>query len=301
MVDTNIANRQKEIYDTLKAMCHQEACGYIMGDYMEEHTSPQSPVGVAMPLHTEMIDADCRDKMVEWCYQVVDFCKLNRETVEIALSYVDRFMLTPAATAAKNDRDIFQLAFMTCLYTAVKIHEVEAIDPAVISTLSRGKFSPQQVESMEYTILTALKWRMNPPTSLAFVRLFIDLLPDNILTPQMLQVVSDLTKYQSELSVRDCRFIATQSSVVAFCAFMNSMESVGLDVEVLGHVGYMLSQTINVDCNDAAIIHVQNTLYEVVMKQPAALSRCVTPTYNSSPKTAGLGGPIEVSPRAVSD
>merc|ERR1712226_396506 len=88
---------------------------------------------------------DSRKKMVAWCFQVVDFCKFQRETVSIAMNLLDRFMMTSQSQVAKTDVKVYQLAAMTALYTAVKIHEPEVMDPKLISNLSRGVYQPEEV------------------------------------------------------------------------------------------------------------------------------------------------------------
>ena len=56
-----------------------------------------------------------RKQMVVWCYSIIDHCKFNREIVPITISYLDRFIATPAGSSARINREIYQLAAMACL------------------------------------------------------------------------------------------------------------------------------------------------------------------------------------------
>ena len=77
--------------------------------------------------------------MAKWCCEIADFCKYKRETVAIAMNCLDRFMSTPVGHQILLDRNAYQLASMTALYSAVKIHEQEAMDPNLVSSrLRRG-------------------------------------------------------------------------------------------------------------------------------------------------------------------
>merc|ERR1719215_2301032 len=67
---------------------------------------------------------ECRLKMCEWCYEVADFCKIRHETVLVATSCVDRYM----GTLSHSDASHYQLAFIVCLYIAVKAQETSVLD-----------------------------------------------------------------------------------------------------------------------------------------------------------------------------
>lgn len=285
------------ILSQLHAMRRQEEEAYaIADDFLHQDTAGAGSVP-AGPLN---VDADCRSKMANWCYQVVDFCKFRRESVEIAMNYLDRYLMTPAGLSAKVDRKIYQLAAMTSLYTAVKIHEPEAMDPKLVSNLSRGTYTPEQVETMEYNIITALQWRLNPPTALSFVRLYLDLIPSDLLDDSSRQTVYEITKYQTELAVNEYDMVGVRSSTIALCSLMNSLESVGMDAKLLSQAGYVLSQAIGTDMHSDQIFNVQNWLYESVIRQPAKDFTFAHPVSPKSPAKFNRRSSFEVSPRSVS-
>jgi hypothetical protein len=166
-------------------------------------------------------DNDCRSKMVDWCYKVVDFCKYNRETVSITMNYLDRFLATPKGSCLCSDIRTFQLACMTCLYTAIKVHEPEAMQPEAIAKLSQGLYSADEVEAMEFEIIGALEWRLNPPTPLSFLRVYLSFLPLELIETDDINTLFDLAKYQIELSTRDSFLTGLTASTVALAAVLN--------------------------------------------------------------------------------
>eukprot|EP00522_Entomoneis_paludosa_P016450 CAMPEP_0172446740 /NCGR_PEP_ID=MMETSP1065-20121228/6270_1 /TAXON_ID=265537 /ORGANISM="Amphiprora paludosa, Strain CCMP125" /LENGTH=316 /DNA_ID=CAMNT_0013197929 /DNA_START=63 /DNA_END=1013 /DNA_ORIENTATION=+ len=302
--------QMKTTLDTLSSMCRQERAGYKTEDYL--HQQQQHPASPCGPLHTATtsspmdIDVDCRTKMVAWCYQVVDFCKFRRETVEIAMNLLDRYMMTSLATTAKLDRKLYQLAAMTCLYTAVKIHEPEAMDPALVSNLSRGTYSAAEVEAMELQILTALTWRVNPPTALSFVRHYLDVMTSMVtLDSYTMETIYDLTKFQTELAVSEFTFLTLAPSVVAYCSLRNALESVGLDETTLTTLFQTLARAIGLPDDKGHVAEIQNGLYQAIVHEPAARAifrteKATTTTTTCAHHQLTRQSSHEVSPRSVS-
>ena len=138
MTDTIMMNTEEvsiAVDSILTAMLRQENA-YLSDDYLHQNDLPDT--AAKGPLHT--LDQD-RAKMVGWQYQVADFCRFNRETVAIATSYFDRFLTKDSAAETLSNTDLFQLAAMTCFYTAAKIHEPESFEPWMLSKMSRGLYS----------------------------------------------------------------------------------------------------------------------------------------------------------------
>lgn len=89
-----------------------------------------------------------REKICEWCYQVVDYFDFSRETVDVSLSYLDRFL-----SFRPVNKKIFQVAAMASLHLAVKLYEPGTLRLPSLVELSRGVFTEGHVVAMEETIL----------------------------------------------------------------------------------------------------------------------------------------------------
>mmetsp|Transcript_4709 Transcript_4709/g.6705 ORF Transcript_4709/g.6705 Transcript_4709/m.6705 type:complete len:176 (-) Transcript_4709:862-1389(-) len=70
-----------------------------------------------------------RSKICEWCYRVIDHFQYDRKVVSIAIDYFDRFLMAHPGADSMSSRN-YQLAAMTSLYIAMKIH---ADDPEDMS------------------------------------------------------------------------------------------------------------------------------------------------------------------------
>ena len=53
------------------------------------------------------------------------------------------------------------------------------MDAALISQLSRGVHTAEEITSLEYEILVALQWKLNGPTPVQFVNYILKLLPES--------------------------------------------------------------------------------------------------------------------------
>jgi Cyclin, N-terminal domain len=273
--------------ETIAAMRHQEDTGYQTRDFLAQHEGLLPDV-----------DADCRTKMAAWCYQVVDFCNFNRESVEIAMNYLDRFLLTAEGQAVLQDRTTFQLASMTTLYTAIKINEPEAVNPQTVSDLSKGCYTAQDVEAMEFHILNALQWRVNPPTAMAFVCQFLELIPEYALSKPLRATAYDIAKFQTELAVSDYDFIADKRSSVAFCSLVNALESMHLDEKVRSYIAYLLARTIGLDQDADDIRQIRACLFSAVVENEPQ----ITATLLSTPtpqKPVSRRVSFDTSPRST--
>lgn len=213
------------------------------------------------------IDSSARRKMIEWCYQVVDLCKYRRETVSVAVCYLDRFLSTPTGETALASASVFQLAVLTCLYTAVKMHEAESLDPATIAFISRGAFTKEQVTAMELTIIRALAWRLNPPTSTAFLH-YLMKLTSHVMTPTDQEIVHDHAAFQLELATTDYEFATLKPSFVAVAALMNAVEQhQHEDKCVLQEMWLLISTVAALDCHAPLIQIAKHRLGEIMTNE----------------------------------
>ena len=187
---------------------------------------------------------------------------------------------------------------MTSLYTAIKIHEPEAMDPELVSNLSHGAYTIEQVEAMESAILQAIQWRVNTPTALAFVRHYLDLLPNKLMDKATKAAAYDLAINQTEFAVRDYKFVTEKASAVAYASLMNSLESLCIDSKTYDYVSRILSKATSINPENRRIVDMQTYLYPRVSDHP-----CVdeTPTSPSHRRGHGPGkdSTSEPSPRSI--
>ena len=177
------------------------------------------------------INEECRQKMCQWCYQVIDFCHFKRETVAISMSYLDRILSgdplkSEIGLKVLNSRREFQLAAITTLYLAIKVHEPSKLEISLLADLSRDCYSQEEIAMMEKKILFALEWRLHDPTIISFVNYFATLLPRPIFDqPRIFNTIINVSTYQAEIAVSDYSLSILNPSVVAFASILNVLDS----------------------------------------------------------------------------
>ena len=162
-----------------------------------------------------------REKICEWCYQVVDHFNFNREVVSVSMSYIDRYLATRTV-----NRRIFQLVAMTALYLAIKLYEPGKLRMSSLIDLTMGYFVAEHIVTMELSMLQSLGWHLHPPTPLAFVRDFMRLVSVEI-DPGARHDVSELGRFMTELSVCDYWFVTKKPSSIALASLVNALELQG--------------------------------------------------------------------------
>mmetsp|Transcript_12126 Transcript_12126/g.17971 ORF Transcript_12126/g.17971 Transcript_12126/m.17971 type:complete len:341 (-) Transcript_12126:8-1030(-) len=225
---------KEEIISQLESMRRQESGPYACRDYFNQQRSDskECKFGTPTPLQNTKwsnksssqqstpLRPSSRKKMIEWCYQIADQCKFERESIAIAISYLDRFLMTKSGAPALYDRKTFQLVAMTCLYTAIKLFEQEVIDPSIVVHLSRGTYTEDDVTGMEMIILSALQWRVQPPTAMAFVGHFLALAD---VTEQTKNLIMEVARVQVENAVIEHNFMNVKPSMIAAASILNTI------------------------------------------------------------------------------
>ena len=304
---------QEALIDTLQAMHIQEELSYrCYNCYQEMEVQQQADSAIKGPASPspEVVTMQTRTILCDWSNKIIDFCDLDRETVEIAFSYVDRFVQTDDGYRVLQNSNEYQLLVVTALYVAIKVHETVAISAAQFEKISRNMFTAQDVEEMEHILLQGLGWHLHPPTSLCFVRLFLELMPSESMTQDQKDTAFILAKIQTELSVRDCALVSVNASTIAFASLLNAFEALGMLESMNGSaaVNSFLSMVAshNLVCKsvlfdtEALLIPIQARLYQAIAKQ-SDVTLFTAPLAPSTPPRKG-GRPnkaCETTPRSV--
>lgn len=236
---------QEEVQERLRVMRLQEDSKYLCYDYLA--TPPRSrnngvdtidhfPRDCDCSIGSSAIDEECRTKMAQWCFQVIDYIKFRRETVSIAMNYLDRFLCCgcPRAEKVMNSRREYQLASMTTLFMAIKLNEPIVVDIHLMAELSKGVYKESDFLSMESDILFGLNWYVNGPTAYSFAVHLLTLLQhkqDQIQSmgtgssPSInINELLQLAAYKIELAVGEHKLMTQKPSVIATASIWSCLE-----------------------------------------------------------------------------
>jgi hypothetical protein len=191
--------------------------------------------GYLNPSDPNMITASDRKKLVDWCYGIVDHCKLSRETVASAMEMTDRFLGMPSTSAdaarvsdeALVDPSKFQLLTIAALYTSIKINEMVAISSDLFAEMCSHVYTVEEIEDMERTLLIGLSWRCHAPTAHQVGMSILSLPLPYVDIPEVTWgFLIDEVNYLTELAVRDYYFSTQRASTVALAAIFNVINDV---------------------------------------------------------------------------
>lgn len=284
-----------ECFSTMAVMLRQDKIGYKLPDYLRN-----------LPRFTESglpVDAIARSAIVDWCFLIMETCDYRAETAMIAVSCLDRFVATSDGRSILLDRVQYQLASLAAVYLAIKVHEQQALTPSIIARLSHGLHTEASIEAMERRMLSAISWRVNPPTPLDFSRKFLEIIPEQILDDDDREEVIDLVQSQAKLSMKSYDVCLMGASKTAFAALLNAFQRVKGN-KITSSMALMIDQMI--DTKSHSFINLQNQLsdaigYHSTMELPKAkepISPCQTShssSCNSNDKTRSRS----LSPKSV--
>ncbi len=187
-------------------------------------------MGYLDPSDSNMVTADDRLKLVDWCYDIVDHYRYSRETVASAMEMVDRFLSMPSNSTdaarvsdeALSDQSKLQLLTVTALYTSIKLNEKTVISSDLFSEMCRRIYSAAEIEEMERTLLRGISWRCRAPTAHQVGMTVLSLLLPYVDIPEVTWgFLMDEMKYLTELAVRDYYFSTQRTSTIALAAIFN--------------------------------------------------------------------------------
>ncbi|KAK1746127.1 cyclin family protein [Skeletonema marinoi] len=219
----NLSRNTEAVADSLAAMIKRELTTSHSCSCHEGYLNSSDP---------NLITADDRMKLVDWCYDIVEHCRYSRETVASAMEMVDRFLGMPSNSVdaarvsdeALIDPSKFQLLTVAALYTSIKINEKVAISSDQFAEMCRHVYTAEEIEDMERTMLRGLSWRCHVPTAhqvgLSILSL---LLPSVNISEVTWEFLVDEMKYLIELAVRDNYFSTQRASTVALAAILNAI------------------------------------------------------------------------------
>ena len=203
----------REVEDIIAVMRTKEGTVYGCCDYLALRNGAER----------DMVDESWRQRMCEWMYGVVDHCNFRRDIVAVSTAYLD--LCLSRYPELVESRRCFQLAAMTSLYLAMKVYDTTFIKLESLVKLGRGLFQEEDVIRMEDRILRRLNWRVHPPTTMCFVRQYLRIFPQTI-AASTTYMVSEISRFITEISVCLYKFIRYQPSMIAYAAILIAMDGI---------------------------------------------------------------------------
>lgn len=163
-----------------------------------------------------------REKVVKWCYDVVDHLNESRSIVYSAMNILDRYV-TKENLCTLSDKT-FELASLSALFLAVRISGTKTLLLSQLLGMSRSGLSAKDIIKMGTSMIKALSWDHRVVTPMEFVRAFCSELPPRVNNDER-QNILNKASYLVEISVCDVDLSGKRGSHVALAAMLNALNS----------------------------------------------------------------------------
>jgi hypothetical protein len=105
-----------------------------------------------------MINWKMRALLLDWMIEVSAEFALQRETLYLALNYLDRYL----GTVLNIQRTDFQLVGTTALYLACKMEEIQVPKIQLLILATDNGYTKSQILTMERKMTKELNWYLTP-------------------------------------------------------------------------------------------------------------------------------------------
>lgn len=276
-------------------------------DAMRSHEVTTTTPSVVNYL-TPTVNATCRRLMIDWCSTVIDAFRLNRDTVGMAMSIVDRYLSSNKGKSheARICTKIFQRSVITSLYMAIKMHEPTVLGLPLLVKLCRGVYTESEIIATELDILSALEWRVYVASMsiMEYVRHYVALLPEEYVNDSELILVN--AARLADMAISDIYFSTCRTSSVAMACFAGALDNDCIlsssDRDVIWKE---LSNSLKFDIASNEIRQVEKRLHSV-MEESFNISCYNSSRMSSSQATSpprssvnSTDGPASSSPSSV--
>lgn len=111
-----------------------------------------------------------RSVLIDWLIEVSEVYRLHRETLYMAVNYVDRYLSRQSSPTRKSE---LQLIGVSALFFAAKLEEIYPPKLAEFAYVTDSACTEIEMREMELMMLKKLQWELSPPTAIQWLNLYL--------------------------------------------------------------------------------------------------------------------------------
>lgn len=111
-----------------------------------------------------------RSVLIDWLIEVSEVYRLHRETLYMAVNYVDRYLSRQSSATRKSE---LQLIGISALFFAAKLEEIYPPKLAEFAYVTDSACTETEMREMELMMLKKLQWELSPPTAISWLNLYL--------------------------------------------------------------------------------------------------------------------------------
>ena len=113
-----------------------------------------------------------REILIDWMMEVCEEFMIKRETLYVALNYIDRYLCMADYEIPKIE---LQLIGVTSLFLASKVEEVYVSRLADFAEATAGGYTKDQILEMEFLIMKNIRYKLHPITLCTWANWYINM------------------------------------------------------------------------------------------------------------------------------
>lgn len=158
-----------------------------------------------------------REKVSQWCYDVVDHINESRDVVYLAMNVLDRYCIVQSGSLTERE---YEISALVALFLAVRISGSAALELPQVIRMSQCGARLSEILATGNRMTECLSWERKLHTPLQYCKAMMDLAD---LSPCLKTSILESACYLVEVSVCDAFFSGTHPFLVAYAAVSNSI------------------------------------------------------------------------------
>lgn len=157
-----------------------------------------------------------RDRVAQWCYDVVDHLNAPRDTVYLAMNFLDRSVAVSSMDRVVTKEE-YELTSTTCLFLALRVATRAELRITDLLQISHSRLLVKDVQAAGSRLLHKLSLKTPMISPSTFAKCYLKLIDSSVSTESALMLL-EMACYLVELSVCDHFFTLIPPSRLAFAA-----------------------------------------------------------------------------------
>lgn len=157
-----------------------------------------------------------RDRVAQWCYDIVDHLNAPRDTVYLAMNFLDR-SVSFAIMEGMVTKEEYELSSITCLFLALRVSTKADLKICDLLQICQSRLQVKDIQATGALLLHKLSLKTPIISPSTFARCYLNLIQSSV-APDLVLSLLEMACYLVELSVCDHFFALVPPSKLAFAA-----------------------------------------------------------------------------------
>jgi cyclin E len=175
-----------------------------------------------------VLSAQMRAILLDWIMDVCEAYNLHRETLHLAVDYLDRYLSMHRNIMKRH----LQLIGISCLFIAAKIEEIYPPKLSVFAYVTDGACTELEILDMELVIMKTLRWKLTPITAASWLNVYLQILGISPYSTRSFDFIRH-TRLLRDLQPEDSRLVKPHYSGIDYVRAIRIIDLTSVDIQSL--------------------------------------------------------------------